>query len=120
MRLQEREQYVVAVIVEGLHILGYLCQRVNQRRADLAGGDVVGDLLVSHPRWPGGCWLMLECKRTRGRLSTRRPRRRDGSHGPSQQDLYDFRRLYVAHNWEEAWQAVQDFEQEIGRCRNTP
>jgi hypothetical protein len=108
--LPERERDVVAVIVEALQLRGYYCQRCNQRRADLGGTDVVGDLLVSSPRWQDGCWLMLECKGSAGRLSTRRPRHRDGTLGLSQQDLYDAGRLGVARNLEDALRVVRDFE----------
>jgi hypothetical protein len=109
-RLPERERDVVAVIVEALRLSGYLCQVANQRRADLAGTDVIGDLLVSAPHWKPGTWLMLEVKGSAGRLSTRRPRHRDGTLGLSQQDLYDAGRLYVARCLEDALAAIRDFE----------
>jgi hypothetical protein len=95
-RLPERERAVVAVIAEGLTLLGFTVRRVGQHRADLAGQDGgIPDLIVTHPTWPEGVWLGLECKGTHTRLS------------PAQRDLHAAGRIVIVRSWEEALAAVK-------------
>jgi len=103
MRLKERERDVVQVIRQGLERLGYRVLHCGQQRADKSGSDPgLPDLFVSHPRWPAGVWIGLECKSTVGRLST------------AQRALAATRRIVIVRNWEDAlstaretWNALQ-------------
>jgi hypothetical protein len=105
-RLPEREADVLAVIVEGLTLLGYTVLRCQQWRADKSGSDAgLPDLWITSERWPEGAWCALEVKGTGGRLSA------------SQQRLHAARRLYVVRSWEDAQTAIADFEQSL-RERN--
>jgi hypothetical protein len=98
----ESEADVVQVITEGLALKGFTVLRVGQHRADLSGQDAgVPDLLVTHPRWPEGVWIGLECKGTKTRLS------------PEQRRLHAARRIYVVRSWEDGLQAVKQFEEAL-------
>jgi hypothetical protein len=99
-RPPEREREVIACIVQGLTLLGYVCLRCGQWRADRAGTDAgVPDLLVSSARWPEGVWLGLEAKGARTPLNA------------AQRALVRAGRLFIVRSWEDAIAAVRAFEE---------
>lgn len=112
VRLPEREDQVQDCIVQGLRLRGYTVLVTSERRRGercaacghwqrprLGRGTTPGipDLLVSHPSWPPGMWLGIECKGTQTRLS------------PAQQELADAGRIIIARSWEDAWAAVEAY-----------
>jgi hypothetical protein len=85
------EADIVVQIQDGLRALGYTVLRIGQHRADLAGQTAgTPDLMVTRNTWLSGFWIALEVKRPGGRLS------------PAQRQLVDDRRIFVAHDFDEA------------------
>lgn len=115
MRKQD-EAGIVEAIRDALELRGYLCQRVNQRRADLSGSDVVPDLLVSREKWDTGVWIGGEVKTQTGRLSKRRPSHKT-HYGYSQADLFERGRIYVWRSAEEALSDINRFEAKLNLQR---
>ena len=101
---KREEAEIVEGIITCLTLKGYIVLRVNQWRADKAGGDVVPDLIVTHPKWGEGEAILAEVKTEQGKLSKRRPSHRTEL-GYSQQDLFDMGRMFV---WRNLYQAEAD------------
>lgn len=118
MAQQNREEAdLVEAIKAAFELRGYICQRVNQRRADLSGTDVVADLLVTHEKYPPAVWIAGEVKTQSGRLSKRRPAHRK-HYGYSQQDLFDRNRIFVWRSIEEAQADIIRFERQLNQWKN--
>lgn len=111
------EAQIVEDIRQVLTLKGYIVQRIGQRRADLSGSDVVGDLQVTHEKWPIAVSLCADAKTLKGKLSKRRPAYKDGTYGYSQQDLFDMGRLLVWRNSMEAEADVIRFERSLSLLR---
>jgi hypothetical protein len=97
----EREEDVLAAIREGLALLGFVVLSTTVRRVRHGYGASPGvpDLLISRDTWPSGCFLGIEVKGTKTRLSA------------AQQRLQAAGRLYICRSWEDALAAVRAFEE---------
>lgn len=94
-----------AQIVQGIRRLllakGYMVWRTGQLRADWAGNDKgLPDVLLRRPQWRCGEMLGIEVKTRTGR-----------THG-LQAQMVETEQYAVARSEEEAWQIVQDYEEE--------
>jgi hypothetical protein len=102
-RLPEREEGVQQAIRDGLELLGYTVLSTSVRRVRYGYGATPGipDLLISRDTWAPGCFLALEVKGTKTRLSA------------AQRRLADDGRIAVVRSWEEARYVVENFEREM-------
>lgn len=79
-----------------------LCQACHRAFRWLVYGDGcdkgLADLLVTKLTWPHGCWLALEIKGPKTRLTL------------EQKSLAARRRIFIARSWDEALEAVRQFE----------
>lgn len=95
------EAALVESIRQALELSGYIVLRLNQRRADKAGGDATWDLAVLHPDC-GASSLNMEVKTDTGKLSKRRPVYSDGTYGRSQVDLFTAGHIVVVRSIDQA------------------
>jgi hypothetical protein len=109
LQTEQTESQLVADIRNALELSGYIVREINQRRADLAGGDVSWDLAICHEK-RGACSLNMEVKTGKGRLSQRRPRSRNGL-GFSQQDLFDMGLIVVVRSVGEAVSTANEWRE---------
>ena len=104
---EETEAQLVWAICDALELSGFVPRQINQRRADLAGGDVSWDIAVCHVDC-GPTSLNLEAKTQRGRISTRHPCKRGGL-GYSQKDLLDMELIVVVRTVEDAVREAKEW-----------
>lgn len=102
--MKERECDLVACIVQGLTLMGYVVLRVGQWRSDRAGTTAgTPDILVTREGW--GYLIGLEVKTKTGRLS------------PEQKRLSEMGVTCVVRSWDEAKEVVEGSESLWGRIR---
>lgn len=104
MKTPVKEEQVQRCILEGLTAYGYIVKQTTVRgvRKGYGASPGVPDLLVTHPKWPEGCWLGLEVKGPKTALSQ------------EQRVLEALHRIVVVRSWEDALSAVESFRTALG------
>ena len=115
---EETEEQLVWAICDALELSGFIPRQINQRRADLAGGDTSWDLAVCHEDC-GATSLNVEVKTPTGRIRTYRPRSRRG-YGYSQKDLLDMGLIVVVRTVEDAVRESQEWRLRTLRGTDKP